>query len=191
VKVTLQPFIVQASTASVAHAAVDAVITANGGIGQVAVELPLVKGVLANLTTVEVAQLPVSCAVSPDSTVLTSMLSAKGGRPPPPNRQLDNVFPDVTGASTVVTGGNSGQGVGVAVIDTGIAELPDFAGRLRPGVDFTTENNPHLDSYGHGTFVAGLVAGSGSSSNGVYVGEAPGVNLVPVKVADGSGSTTW
>ena len=189
-KVTLQPVIVQASSASVAHSAVDAVITANAGSGQVVVELPLVNGVLANLTTVEVTQLSATYAVSPDLKVLTSMVPAKGGPPPPPARQLDNVFPEVTGASAVVAGGNSGQGVGVAVVDTGIAELPDFSGRLRPGVDFTTENNPHLDSYGHGTFVAGLIAGDGSSSAGVYVGEAPGADLVPVKVAGKSGSTT-
>jgi len=190
VKVTLQPFIVQASSATVAHTAVDAVIAANLGTGQVVLELPLVNGVLANLSTVEVTQLSATYAVSPDLKVLTSMVPAKGGPPPPPARQLDNVFPQVTDASAVIAGGNSGQGVGVAVVDTGIAELPDFAGRLRPGVDFTTENNPHLDSYGHGTFVAGLIAGDGSSSSGVYVGEAPGADLVPVKVAGKSGSTT-
>jgi len=189
VKVTLQPFIVQAASDTVAQSAVDAVILANGGVGQVVSALPLVDGVLANLSTVEVAQLSVSYAVSPDAKVLTSMAPARGG-PPPTNRQLDNVFPQVTGATSVIAGGNSGQGVAVAVIDTGIAELPDFAGRLRPGVDFTTENNPHLDSYGHGTFVAGLIAGDGSSSAGLYVGEAPGADLVPVKVAGKSGSTT-
>ena len=189
VKVTLQPFIVQASSEAVARAAVDAIVTANGGVGRVVLGLPLVNGVLANLTTVEVTQLSATYAVSPDAKVLTSMLPAKGGPPPPTNRQLDNVFREVTGA-TSVTGGNSGQRVRVAVIDTGIADLPDFAGRLLPGVDFTTESDPHLDSYGHGTFVAGLVGGDGSSSGGLYVGEAPGVDLVPVKVAGKSGSTT-
>lgn len=189
VKVTLQPVIVQATSDIVAQTAVNAVIAANGGVGQVVVPLPLVNGVLANLSTVEITQLSVSHAVSPDAKVLTSMVPARGGPPPPP-RQLDNVFPQVTGASAVIAGHNSGQGVGVAVIDTGIAELPDFTGRLRPGVDLTAENNAHLDSYGHGTFVAGLIAGDGSSSHGLYVGEAPGADLVPVKVAGKSGSTT-
>ena len=91
VKVSLQPFIVQASSEAVAHAAVDAIVTANGGVGQVVLGLPLVNGVLANLTTVEVAQLPATfdVAVSPDAKVLTSMLPAKGKpQPPPTNQQL-------------------------------------------------------------------------------------------------------
>jgi serine protease AprX len=201
--VTLQPVIVEASTASVAHSVVNGVIAANGGVGQVVVELSLVNGVLANLSNVEVSQLSVNYLVSPDATVLTSGLVSKGGSgggggggggggkpPPPPPSQLDNVFPQVTGATTVEAGGNSGQGVGVAVVDTGIASLPDFAGRLRTGVDLSGAGDAHLDSYGHGTFVAGLVAGSGASSNGIYVGEAPGATLVPVKVAGKSGKTT-
>ena len=77
----------------------------------------------------------------------------------------------------------------MAVLDTGIDPLPDFAGRLLSGVDLSGEGNPDLDSYGHGTFVAGLVAGNGASSNGLYKGEAPGAGLVPVKVAGGSGQT--
>ena len=188
VRVTLSPVIVQAGSAAQARAAVAAVIGLNGGVGQVVLDLPLVNGVLANLTSVEVGQLTPSYAVSPDATVLTAM-TTKGG-PPAPARQLDNVFPQVTGASSVAAAGNSGQGVGVAVIDTGIANLPDFAGRLHVGVDFSGENNPQLDSFGHGTFVAGLVAGNGVSSGGTYVGEAPGADLVPVKVAGKSGSTT-
>jgi serine protease AprX len=199
VKVTLQPVIVEASTATIAHSAVNAVIAANGGVGQVVVELPLVNGALANLSNVEVSQLSVNYLVSPDATVQTSGLISKGGNggggggkppPPPPPSQLDNVFPEVTGATTVEAGGNSGQGVGIAVVDTGIASLPDFAGRLRTGVDLSGAGNAQLDSYGHGTFVAGLIAGNGASSNGVYVGEAPGATLVPVKVAGKSGSTT-
>jgi len=77
----------------------------------------------------------------------------------------------------------------VAVLDTGIDNLPDFSGRLAGGVDLTNGNNPYQDSYGHGTFVAGLIAGNGASSNGQYSGEAPGAKLVSIKVA-GAGGTT-
>jgi serine protease AprX len=56
-------------------------------------------------------------------------------------------------------------------------------------VDLTGGNNPFQDSYGHGTFVAGLIAGDGTSSGGQYSGEAPGANLVSIKVAGASGTT--
>ncbi len=77
----------------------------------------------------------------------------------------------------------------MAVVDTGIDNLPDFSGRLIGGVDLTGGNNPFQDSYGHGTFVAGLIAGNGASSNGQYSGEAPGAKLVSIKVAGLTGVT--
>ena len=77
----------------------------------------------------------------------------------------------------------------MAVLDTGIDNLPDFSGRLAGGVDLSGGNNPYQDSYGHGTFVAGLIAGDGASSNGQYSGEAPGAKLVSIKVAGADGTT--
>jgi serine protease AprX len=99
------------------------------------------------------------------------------------------VFPQESGATQLWQQGDTGQNVNVAVVDTGIDNLPDFAGRLVGGVDLSGEGNPYLDSYGHGTFVAGLIAGNGASSNGAYTGEAPGAGLVSVKVAGASGQT--
>ena len=77
----------------------------------------------------------------------------------------------------------------MAVLDTGIDRLPDFSGRLIGGVDLTGENDPFQDDYGHGTFVAGLIAGDGASSDGQYQGEAPGADLVSIKVAGADGTT--
>ncbi len=105
-----------------------------------------------------------------------------------PHTPSDAFLPE-TGATRLAAAGDTGQGVTVAVLDTGIANLPDFAGRLIGGVDLTNENNPFQDSYGHGTFVAGLIAGNGASSNGQYSGEAPGAKLVSVKVAGADGTT--
>jgi len=100
-------------------------------------------------------------------------------------------FPTDTGANQLASAGNTGQGSTVAVLDTGInASLPDFAGRLIDGADLSGGNSPFTDQYGHGTFVAGLVAGNGASSNGQYVGEAPGANLVSIKVAGANGVTS-
>ena len=100
-----------------------------------------------------------------------------------------DAFLQETGADQLAAQGDTGQGVTVAVLDTGIDNLPDFSGRLIGGVDLTGGNNPFQDSYGHGTFVAGLIAGNGASSNGQYSGEAPGAKLVSIKVAGPSGAT--
>ncbi len=108
----------------------------------------------------------------------------------PPGRPPAAVFPEQTGASQLWSQGDTGQGVNVAVLDTGITPLPDFAGRLVDGVDLSGGHNPWNDQYGHGTFVAGLIAGNGASSNGQYMGEAPGAGLVSVKVAGANGNTT-
>ncbi len=98
-------------------------------------------------------------------------------------------FLQQTGATQLASDGDTGQGVTVAVLDTGIDRLPDFAGRLIGGVDLTGENDPFQDDYGHGTFVAGLIAGDGTSSGGQYQGEAPGADLVSIKVAGADGTT--
>jgi serine protease AprX len=78
-----------------------------------------------------------------------------------------------------------GRGVTVAVVDTGVAEVADLAGRVE---HLPVVAGPQ-DGYGHGTFVAGLIAGSGATSKGQYAGVAPGAKILDVKVADASGAT--
>jgi serine protease AprX len=91
--------------------------------------------------------------------------------------------------------GVTGKGIGVAILDSGIAPHPDLAGRIVASVDFTNGGSgaalvPPADPGGHGTHVAGLVAGDGTASGGAYTGAAPGANLVDVRVISGSGATT-
>jgi len=57
------------------------------------------------------------------------------------------------------------------------------------GVDYSGEGQPFTDGYGHGTFVAGVLAGDGTSSGGQYHGVAPGAHLLSVKVAGRDGTT--
>ncbi|MBK5306455.1 MAG: S8 family serine peptidase [Frankiaceae bacterium] len=85
-------------------------------------------------------------------------------------------------------GAPSGEGAGitVAVVDTGVAEVADLAGRVR---HVNVSGAPDGDGYGHGTFVSGLVAGDGTSSNGAYAGVAPAARILDVKVADDNGRT--
>jgi serine protease AprX len=77
-----------------------------------------------------------------------------------------------------------GTGVVVAVIDSGIAPLTDFRGRIAAFVDCTEPTckpTYAFDDYGHGTHVAGLIAGANS-------GVAPGATLIGLKVLDKDGS---
>lgn len=99
---------------------------------------------------------------------------------------------------------STGKGVGVAVIDTGIAgDLPDFRvsstdhrSRVVAAVRANPEATSLSDGYGHGTHVAGLIAGnSGSRSagdplRGRYSGAAPDADLVSIKVSDDHGNVT-
>ncbi|HEX2231947.1 MAG TPA: S8 family serine peptidase [Thermoleophilaceae bacterium] len=98
----------------------------------------------------------------------------------------------------------TGKGVGVAVIDTGIADqMPEFrryVHRTSSRVVATAVTNPcaltDTDSYGHGTHVAGLIGGNSlmldpsDPAYGTRMGVAPEANLVSVKVADEDGNAT-
>jgi len=85
-----------------------------------------------------------------------------------------------------------GQGVTVAVVDSGVADHMDFkdasgASRVLTHVSFATGSELPDDFYGHGTHIAGLIAGNGALSGNEYMGIAPQANLVDVKVLDDMG----
>ena len=83
--------------------------------------------------------------------------------------------------------GWDGQGVSIAIIDTGIDPVhPDFQGRLVDMADWVGEGP--VDENGHGTHCAGIAAGSGASSNGRYRGVAPGASIYAAKVLRRNGS---
>jgi serine protease AprX len=157
-----------------------------GVLGSVLNQFHIIDGVEATIPTVLeplLAALP-GISVTPDVSVSVQSAPESTGPHTP-----SDAFLQQTGGSQLAAQGDTGQDVTVAVLDTGIDNLPDFSGRLVGGVDLTGENNPFQDDFGHGTFVAGLIAGNGASSNGEYSGEAPGANLVSIKVAGASGQT--
>ncbi|HRI57429.1 MAG TPA: S8 family serine peptidase, partial [Anaerolineae bacterium] len=89
--------------------------------------------------------------------------------------------------------GFDGTGVKVAVIDTGIDPThPDFGDRIIEAKDFTNTKPGGVDGNGHGTHVAGTIAGSGEASGGLYIGMAPQARLLVAKVLrdNGSGATS-
>jgi serine protease AprX len=98
------------------------------------------------------------------------------------------VYSDAVRASATWSNGWTGDGIGVALIDTGVNATGDLAGKVTYAVDFTSERD-NVDSFGHGTFVAGLIAGQGTASGGGVKGVAPGAHLVSVKIAGADGTT--
>ena len=97
--------------------------------------------------------------------------------------------------------GWDGAGVGVAVIDSGVTTWHDdltYQGsktsvrvvggqRVAKFVDFVNGRTTAYDDYGHGTHVAGIIAGSGYDSYGAKAGIAPAAHLVSLKVLNGNG----
>lgn len=84
--------------------------------------------------------------------------------------------------------GLTGKGVGVAVIDTGIFPHPDFDNRITVFRDYIMNRRYPYDDNGHGTHVAGIIAGNGRRSKGKYCGVAPGCTLAALKVLDKKGN---
>jgi serine protease AprX len=123
-----------------------------------------------------------------------------------PTAALRTAFPPAVQADKVWNAGTpaTGRGVGVAVIDTGIdGGLPDFRvsrSDARSRVIASAVVNPRAtnasDGNGHGTHVAGLIAGNGAARDASdpvashYIGVAPEANLISVKVSDDNGATS-
>src|SRR5262249_21751928 len=116
--------------------------------------------------------------------------------------RLNTSYPKTIRADKVWAQGYTGAGIGVAVIDSGIAgDLVDFKGadgrsRVVANVVTSSGANKPGDGLGHGTHVAGIIAGNGFNRDprdplyGDYVGVAPDASLIAVKASDEVGNST-
>ncbi len=173
--------IIVTATSAQVEAAARAAIARFDGV--VVAELPLIGGLVAEVPAESVpgiAGIDGVRVASDEEVVLQS-----GGTP---SGAADGSGPATLGAQQAWAAGFDGSGVGIAVIDTGISEISDLAGRVAAGVDLTPEQNGR-DTYGHGTPVAWVAAGDGSASGGTWTGVAPGAHVVPVKIAGVDGKT--
>jgi serine protease AprX len=168
--------------------------------GQVTRRLPLVDGFAATISpraAAELSRRPGLVSVTPDARVRVSATpgtttNADAGEPTSVYRQALNV-------DRVWQAGDQGQGVTVALVDTGVYPSPDLSARLvnvQTGLLGSTAPCENLsgestcsDTYGHGTFVAGIIAGNGATGAGSYPGIAPQAKILSVKVAGADGST--
>jgi serine protease AprX len=83
----------------------------------------------------------------------------------------------------------NGKGIGVAVVDSGIAYHTALSGKVVTSVNFATGESSAADAFGHGTHIAGIIAGVVSSSPTTQYknGVAPGAHLVNVRVLNREG----
>ena len=185
--------------------------------GAVTRALPIVHGFAAVLPADAVDSLerePGVRAVTPDArmepTGAKDTLTATTTETSTISNSIKSVYREEVGADVLNAAGATGQGVRIALIDTGVdtlvASTGDLAGKVVPVddpavpptdvqpdppdvpcVNFSGEDTCD-DSFGHGTFMAGLMAGSGAASAGRFKGVAPGAEIVSVKVGGKDGS---
>lgn len=139
--------------------------------------LPLISGVAGNLSTDVIYRLstnPEVDYISFDSHVYSLLDVALGS--------MNAYFPHDKGYE--------GNGIGVAVIDTGVAPHDDLVrpeNRIVAFKDYVNNKEKPYDDNGHGTHVAGIIAGNGYSSRGQYKGVAPKAKIIGIKALDENG----
>ncbi|HWG99498.1 MAG TPA: S8 family serine peptidase [Pilimelia sp.] len=99
----------------------------------------------------------------------------------------------VIGADRLHQAGVDGSGVGVALVDTGVVPVPGLRDtHVVQGPDLSLESQVpglrHRDTHGHGTHLAGIIAGRAGDGSG-FTGVAPGATLTSVKVGAAAGIT--
>jgi serine protease AprX len=159
-----------------------ALVAAHGGI--VESRLPLIGAVAATVDPTVADRLATHVGVTVTPDVVVDFASTTLAAPPAGDLQLQAMNPPADWSP------ETGSGVGIALIDTGVADLPALEGRVVRAVDYSDEGDG-IDRFGHGTFMAGLIAADGSptpTGEPMY-GVAPGAHVVSVKVAGADGVT--
>ena len=153
--------------------------------------LDLVNGAVL---TVPVSILP-DLASASDVTYITPDRTVQNTSNGNSTATLD-YYDATTNATTGWQLGYSGTGIGVAIIDSGIASTADLGSRVVYSMNFVGGTSGSAnDQYGHGTHVAGIVGGSGAVSTGsqysyTFKGIAPNVNIINLRVLDQNGSAS-
>lgn len=189
--------IVRSTAGSVARA--ERLVESLGG--QVDLELGIINGFSATVpisSLVRLATSPLIWQVTPDAPIHMNGLTSYGydtGDDGSPILVAKAVM-----ANAAWTKGFTGKGIDVALIDTGVVPLPELAGRVINGPDLSPESQfdatRYMDTYGHGTFMAGLIAGRDPSlaagktpGDSNYTGIAPDARIINIKVSTYNGAS--
>jgi serine protease AprX len=171
--------IVRATDGALLPSVIQIVRQAGGRIGR---SLPIVDGLVADVSNVFLPILAANPAVQH-----VSLDRAIAGA-------MERTGATVGAAAVRRELGYDGAGVGVAIVDSGVTpwhdDLSAASGsgqRVDRFVDFVGGRAMPYDDYGHGTHVAGIVAGRGVDSDGARSGIAPAAHVIALKVLDGSG----
>ena len=107
------------------------------------------------------------------------------------SRQV-NVYNNVIGVEALWDENSQllGGGVAVAVVDSGVLSGGDLDDPSPIDVNFNRGFHDAKDRFGHGTFVASLIAGKGKKSFGIHIGVAPKAKTINVRVSDDAGGAT-
>jgi serine protease AprX len=179
--------VVTAASAEAAARAVDRVG------GEIRTELDYLGGVAATLPGSAVAGLDARPGVSVTFDDVVEVASTDLADPPSAIGPADVGGQEQLAALSLPEHWtpDSGAGVGVALLDTGVADLPELEGRVVRGPDLSGDGDG-IDRHGHGTFMAGLIAADGRVRDAVEprFGVAPGAHIVSVKLAGRDGRTT-
>ncbi|MCP4428884.1 MAG: S8 family serine peptidase, partial [Chloroflexi bacterium] len=152
--------------------------------GTVVHDLRLINAVAAEMTLETAVDLSFNANVSWVS--LDGAVESAGKPPKDDGPTTVNTYLDTLGVRDAWALGYDGQGIGIALIDSGI-EHADLNDHVVVEVPFNIHSN--IEDYsGHGTHVAGVIAGSGDGSRGDYAGVAPGASLIALSVGDYNGN---
>jgi serine protease AprX len=163
--------------------------------GNVTRKLPIVDGFAAEVPSGALGRLersPLVAALWPDGRVKMADLDDDDEEDDDDDPAYGGVAANTAWRGAVglpaLRGRYDGEDVAVAVLDTGVSPGADLRNTVALRVDFTPGHDG-IDRFGHGTHIAGIIAGDGSASRGTWRGVAPDAELISIKVAGPDGAT--
>jgi hypothetical protein len=177
------------------------IVMADGG--RVGAQISIIHGFVATVRANDLAALrgsPDILSVTPDATV--HLLGTVDGMDP---NNYPGSWTKVAHNTQLIDmwhNGWTGKGIDVALIDSGVAPVPGIDMKVVNGPDLSFDSQASsltdIDTYGHGTHMAGLIAGRDSKipagkededADKYFEGAAPGARIVSIKVAGSDGAT--